>query len=58
MAKTKAQPIGGKQYYKAITDFYIEGFREVKDGEFITMHLVDVRDLGIADKVLQENTGK
>ena len=57
MAKTKAQPIGGKQYYRAIADFYVEGFREVKEGEFITMSPDDVRDLGIADKVLQENKG-
>jgi|LauGreDrversion4_2_1035121.scaffolds.fasta_scaffold45234_1 hypothetical protein len=46
--------MGKKQYYKAIADFYIEGFREVKEGEFITMSPDDIRDLGLADKVLQE----
>jgi hypothetical protein len=58
MTKTKVHPTIGKQYYKAIADFYVEGFREVKEGEFITMHPDDVRDLGIADKLLQENKGE
>jgi hypothetical protein len=57
MSKAKAHPIGGKQYYRAIADFYVVGFRKVKEGEFVTMSPDDVRDLGIADKVLQENTG-
>jgi hypothetical protein len=51
----KTKTVGSKQYYKAIADFSAEGFREVKEGEFITMAPDDVRDLGIADKVLQEN---
>ncbi len=54
MAKTTKPVVSTKQYYKAIADFYIEGFRAVKEGEFITMSPDDVRDLGIADKVLQE----
>lgn len=46
-----------KVYYKAIADFYIAGFREVKEGEFITISPEDIRDLGLADKVLQETRG-
>ena len=47
----------GKQYYRAIADFYIEGFREVKEGEFITVSPDIIRNLGFEDKVLQENKG-
>lgn len=43
----------GKQYYKAIANFYIEGFREVKEGEFITISPDIIRDLELADKVLK-----
>jgi hypothetical protein len=46
-----------KVYYRAIADFYIAGFREVKEGEFITISPDDIRDLGLADKVLQEIRG-
>ena len=47
-----------QQYYKAIADFYIEGFREVKDGEFITIAPDVIRDLGLEDKVSQQNKGE
>lgn len=57
MAKSKSIEPPRKAYYKAIADFYIAGFREVKEGEFITISPDDIRDLGLADKVLQENKG-
>ena len=47
----------GKQLYRAIADFYIAGFREVKEGELITISPDIIRDLDLADKVLQENKG-
>ena len=57
MAKKIGFERTGKQYYKAINDFYIEGFREVKEGEFVTISPDIIRDLGLEDKVLQENKG-
>jgi hypothetical protein len=43
-----------KTYYKAIASFSIGGFREVLEGECITISPDVIRDLGLADKVLQE----
>ena len=43
-----------KAYYKAIASFSIGGFREVLEGECITISPDVIRDLGLADKVLQE----
>ena len=36
---------------QAIADFSIEGFREVKAGEIITISLDVLRDFGLLDKV-------
>ena len=57
MAKKIEAERTGKQYYRAIADFYIAGFREVKDWEFVTISPEIIRDLGLEDKVLQENKG-
>lgn len=55
--KTVEVEANGKQLYRAISDFFIQGFREVKEGELITISPDIIRDLDLADKVLQENKG-
>lgn len=42
-----------KKRYKAIASFHINGFREVTEGEFITISPEIIRSLNLEDKVLQ-----